>query len=165
MQSTFENGLGVAFKGKGITPGIPGYVANGGIRTVGGIISKDNTNKAKFGLALFAEQDKPSEFRVGSDGLTTALFRGILLNRPMVNEQFPGHADWVFNGSPADAIYQGSVWVEIEGEVKVGAKVYAKEDGTLSVSSAPNLSVNATVKEYDPDTGLYLIYLDGNDGK
>lgn len=165
MQSTFKEGLAVSFKGKGITPGIPGYVSNGGTRTVGGIISIDNKNKAVFGLALFAEQDKPNDFHVGTDGLGEAVFRGILLNRPMVNEQFPGHADWVWNGSPADAFYQGSIWVEIEGTVKIGNKVYAKEDGTLSVSGSPNVAINATVKEFDPDTGLYLIYLDGNDGK
>lgn len=166
MQSTFKDGLKVGFKGKGITPGIPAYVENGGIRTVGGLISNDNENKAFFGTALFVVKGDPSKFFVGTaattgvNPVTPDQFRGILLNRPMVNQQFPGHADWVLNGSPADAIYQGSVWVEINGDPEVGDDVYANADGTLAATGGTK--IDAVVKEKDPDTGLYLIYLDGN---
>lgn len=156
MQTTFKDGLGVSFHGKITTPGMPAYVENGGIRTVGGLISNENTNDAKFGLALFASPDKPGEFFVGTTANAT-LFRGILLNRPMVNEQFPGHADKVFNGTPADAIYQGSVWVEVEG-AKVGDKVYAAADGTIANAGTDAIG---QIVESDPNTGLFLVHLDG----
>lgn len=156
MQTTFKDGLGVSFRGKITTPGMPAYVENGGIRTVGGLISNDNENEAKFGLALFAAPEKPGEFFVGKTAAAT-LFRGILLNRPMVNEQFPGHADRVFNGTPADAIYQGSVWVEV-ADGKVGDKAYAAADGTISNAGT---SAIGQIVESDPNTGLFLVHLDG----
>lgn len=169
MQSTFTNGLSVAFKGKEITPGIPAYVENGGTRTLGGIIGVDNVNKANFGKALFAVSTDPSKFYVGNAAVTIGgvsttpnLFRGILLNRPMVNEQFPGHADFIFNETPADAFYQGAIWVKLDDvSVTIGDSVYSTSTGTLTVTSSGNTAINAKVKERDPDTGLYLIYLDG----
>lgn len=166
MQSTFANGLSVAFKGKGITPGMPAYVANGGIRTLGGTIIDANVNTAYFGYALFAVSTAPSKFYVGNatvSSVTPDVFRGILLNRPMVNEQFPGHADYIFNGTPADAIYQGAVWVKLASgdSPTVGDSVYAKTTGELTVSSSSTTAINAKVKEIDADTGLVLIYLDG----
>ena len=170
MQSTFSNGLSVSFKGKGVTPGMPAYVENGGVRTVGGIVSVDNVNTAYFGYALFAVSTDPSKFFVGNaavtiDGTSTTpgLFRGILLNRPMVNEQFPGHADYIFNETPADAFYQGSIWVKLASgdSPAVGDSVYAKTTGELTVSSTSTTAINAKIKEIDDDTGLVLIYMDG----
>lgn len=170
MQSTFANGLSVAFKGKGVTPGMPAYVENGGTRTVGGVISADNVNTAYFGYALFAVSTDPSKFFVGNaavtisgSSVTPGLFRGILLNRPMVNEQFPGHADYVFNQTPADAFYQGAIWVQIDENdtPAVGDSVYSKSTGVLTTTSTGNTAINAKVKEIDEDTGLVLIYLDG----
>lgn len=161
MQTTFTNGLSVSFKGKEICPGTPAYVQNGGIRTLGGIIAADNENKAVFGSALFAAPADPSKFFVGPTD-TATLFRGILLNRAMVNEQCPGHADYVFNQSPADAFYQGAVWVKIvDSSVTAGDAVYATSTGSLSVTAASNTAINAVVKEIDPDTGMVLIYFDG----
>lgn len=169
MQTTFSNGLSVSFKGKEVVPGFPAYVENGGTRTLGGIIGVENVNDAKFGSALFAVSSDPSKFYVGNAAVTISgvsttpdLFRGILLNRPMVNEQFPGHADKIFNQSPADAFYQGAIWVKIvDQSVTVGSAVYATSTGTLTVTSTGNTAINAVVKEYDPDTGLHMIYLDG----
>ena len=170
MQSTFANGLSVSFKGKGVTPGMPAYVENGGVRTVGGIISVDNVNTAYFGHALFAVSTAPSKFFVGNkavtiggSSVTPGLFRGILLNRPMVNEQFPGHADYVFNQTPADAFYQGAIWVKLDENdtPAVGDSVYSTDEGLLTVTSSGNTAINAKVKELDPDTGLVMIYLDG----
>lgn len=170
MQSTFTNGLSVSFKGKGVTPGMPAYVENGGVRTVGGIIAVENTNTAYFGYALFAVSTAPSKFYVGNaavtiggSSVTPGLFRGILLNRPMVNEQFPGHADYVFNETPADAFYQGAIWVKLDENdtPAVGDSVYAKTTGELTTSSTSTTSINAKIKEIDADTGLVLIYMDG----
>lgn len=169
MQTTFSNGLSVSFKGKEVVPGFPAYVENGGTRTLGGIIGVENVNDALFGCALFAVSTDPSKFYVGNAAVTISgvsttpdIFRGILLNRPMVNEQFPGHADKIFNQSPADAFYQGAIWVKIDDQsVTVGDAVYATSTGTLTVTSTGNTAINAVVKEYDPDTGLHMIYLDG----
>lgn len=170
MQSTFTNGLSVSFKGKGVTPGMPAYVANGGTRTVGGIIAVENTNTAYFGNALFAVSTSPSKFYVGNKAVTISgvsttpdLFRGILLNRPMVNEQFPGHADYVFNETPADAFYQGAIWVKLDESDTpvVGDSVYSTDEGVITTTSSGNTAINAKVKEIDADTGLVLIYLDG----
>ena len=160
MQTTFSNGLGVSFFGKGITPGMPAHVANGGTRTIGGTISASNTNVAKFGCALFVDPTKPSEFIVGKTESAT-LFRGILMNRNMVNQQMPAHADYILNETPADAFYQGAIYVEVAGTVAVGDAVYAKADGTLTNVSTSNTAINGIVKEYDPSTGLYLVYFDG----
>lgn len=160
MQTTFTKGLGVSFFGKGVTPGMPAYVANGGTRTIGGTISASNTNVAKFGCALFVDPSKPSEFIVGPT-VSATLFRGILMNRNMVNQQMPGHADFVLNETPADAFYQGAIYVAIEGTVKVGDAVYAKTDGSLTNVSSSNTAINGIVKEYDPSTKLYLVYFDG----
>lgn len=170
MQSTFANGLSVSFKGKGVTPGMPAYVENGGVRTVGGIIAVENVNTAYFGNAVFAVSTDPSKFFIGNHAVTIGgvsttpnLFRGILLNRPMVNEQFPGHADYVFNQTPADAFYQGAIWVKIDENdtPAVGDSVYSTDAGVLTTSSSGTTAINAKVKELDPDTGLVLIYLDG----
>lgn len=169
MQTTFTNGLRIAFKGKEVTPGFPAYVENGGVRTLGGIIGVENVNAAKFGTALFAVSSAPSKFYVGNAAVTIGgvsttpnLFRGILLNRPMVNEQFPGHADFILNQTPADAFYQGAIWVKLDDvSVTIGAAVYATSTGSLTVTSSGNTAINAVVKEFDPDTGLHLIYLDG----
>lgn len=169
MQTTFTNGLSVSFKGKGITPGMPAYVANGGTRTLGGMIAAANENTAYFGRALFAVASAPSEFYVGNgtvgsggSAVTPELFRGILLNRPMVNEQFPAHADYVLNQTPADAFYQGAIWVKLEDDSPaVGDKVYSDGEGKLTVTSTSNTDIHAVVKELDKDTGLALIYLDG----
>lgn len=160
MQTTFTKGLGVSFFGKGVTPGMPAHVANGGTRTIGGTIAASNTNVAKFGCALFVDPAKPSEFIVGPKGSAT-LFRGILMNRNMVNQQMPAHADFILNETPADAFYQGAIYVEIEGTVKVGDAVYAKADGSLTNVSSSNTAINGIVKEYDPSTDLYLVYFDG----
>lgn len=160
MQTTFSNGLGVSFFGKGITPGMPAHVANGGTRTVGGTIDKSNTNIAKFGCALFVDPAKPSNFIVGPT-VSAILFRGILMNRNMVNQQMPAHADYILNETPADALYQGAIYVAIEGTVKVGDKVYAKSDGSLTNVESSNTAINGIVKEYDPSTNLYLVYFDG----
>lgn len=160
MQTTFVNGLSVAFKGNNATPGMPAYVANGGIRTLGGIIDDTNTNVAYFGTALFADPDAPSKFFVGPTADAT-LFRGILLNRPMVNQQMPAHADYVIPGTPADAIYQGAVYVKVAGTLAVGASVYATSTGTLTVTSTGNTAINGIIKEIDTDTGLALVYFDG----
>lgn len=160
MQTTFTNGLGVSFFGKGITPGMPAHVANGGTRTIGGTIAASNTNVAKFGCALFVDPTKPSEFIVGPTASAT-LFRGILMNRNMVNQQMPAHADYILNETPADAFYQGAIYVEVAGTVKVGDAVYAKADGSLTNVSSGNTAINGIVKEYDPSTKLYLVYFDG----
>ena len=160
MQTTFSNGLGVSFFGKGISPGMPAHVANGGTRTIGGTIDKSNTNIAKFGCALFVDPAKPSNFIVGPT-VSATLFRGILMNRNMVNQQMPAHADYILNETPADALYQGAIYVEIEGTVKVGDAVYAKTDGSLTNVSSSNTAINGIVKEYDPSTKLYLVYFDG----
>lgn len=173
MQTTFKEGLNVGFHGKIKTPGMPAYVENGGIRTVGGIIATENAEKAVFGRALFAVSGTPSKFFVGNAAVTIGgasktpdLFRGILLNRPMVNEQFPGHSDYVFNDTPADAIYQGAVWVEVDGTPAVGVNVYAASDGTLTTVAGSGdtaaVDINAKIVEEDKATGLYLIYLGGN---
>ena len=169
MQSTFANGLSVSFKGKGVTPGMPAYVENGGTRTIGGQISVNNENTAYFGHALFAVSTDPNNFFVGNKAVTIGgssvtpdLFRGILLNRPMVREQFPGHADYVFNQTPADAFYQGAIWVKLaDSTVTVGSSVYSTDEGELTITSTSNTDIHAKVKEYDADTGLTLIYLDG----
>lgn len=139
---------------------MPAHVANGGTRTIGGTIAASNTNVAKFGCALFVDPTKPSEFIVGPTGSAT-LFRGILMNRNMVNQQMPAHADFVLNETPADAFYQGAIYVAIEGTVKVGDAVYAKADGSLTNVSSSNTAINGIVKEYDPSTDLYLVYFDG----
>lgn len=169
MQTTFANGLGVSFKGKEAVAGFPAYVENGGIRTVGGTIGVENVNTAYFGYALFAVSSAPSKFYVGNAAVTISgssttpdLFRGILLNRPMFNEQFPAHADYALNQTPADAFYQGAIWVKIkDASVTVGDSVYATSTGELTVTATGNTAINAKVKEYDADTGLYMIYLDG----
>ena len=83
------------------------------------------------------------------------------MNRNMVNQQMPAHADFILNGTPADAFYQGAIYVEIEGTVKVGDAVYAKTDGSLTNVSSSNTAINGIVKEYDPSTNLYLVYFDG----
>ena len=70
MQSTFANGLNVSFKGKGVTPGMPAYVENGGTRTVGGIIAVENINTAYFGNAVFAVSTDPSKFFIGNHAVT-----------------------------------------------------------------------------------------------
>ena len=132
MQTTFTMGLGVSFFGKGITPGMPAHVANGGTRTIGGTIAVSNTNVAKFGCA-----------------------------RNMVNQQMPAHADFILNETPADAFYQGAIYVEVAGTVAVGDSVYAKADGTLTNVSSGNTAIHGIVKEHDPSTDLYLVYLDG----
>lgn len=160
MQSTFTNGLSVAFKGSEICPGSPQYIANGGTRTLNGFISNDNTNKAYFGTALFIDPDAPNELFVGPTEDATD-FRGILMNRPMVNEQFPGHADFIVNGCQADAFYEGAIWCSVAGTVAIGADVYAKADGTLTVVSTSNTNINGKVKAKDESTGLYLVYFDG----
>ena len=73
----------------------------------------------------------------------------------------PAHADFVLNETPADAFYQGAIYVAIEGTVKVGDAVYAKADGSLTNVSSSNTAINGIVKEYDPSTDLYLVYFDG----
>ena len=45
--------------------------------------------------------------------------------------------------------------------VTIGDAVYATSTGSLTVTSSGNTAINAVVKEFDPDTGLHLIYLDG----
>lgn len=170
MQTTFTNGLSVAFKGKGVTPGMPAYVENGGVRTVGGMIAAENVNTAYFGNAVFAVSTDPSKFFIGNAAVTISgssvtpnLFRGILLNRPMVNEQFPAHADYVLNQTPADAIYQGAIWVKIDENdtPAVGDSVYSTSTGVLTTTSSGNTAINAKIKEIDADTGLVLIFMDG----
>lgn len=169
MQTTFTNGLSVSFKGKAAVAGFPAYVANGGVRTVGGTIAAENVNTAYFGYAVFAVATDPSKFfignaavTIGGSSVTPGLFRGILLNRPMVNEQFPAHADFALNQTPADAFYQGAIWVKLkDASVTIGDSVYSTSTGELTVTSTSNTAINAKVKEYDADTGLHLIYLDG----
>lgn len=160
MQTTFTNGLGVSFFGMGITPGMPAHVANGGTRTIGGTIANTNTNVAKFGCALFVNPTQPSKFFVGPTASAT-LFRGILMNRNMVNQQMPAHADYILNETPADAFYQGAIYVEVDGPFAVGNAVYAKADGSLTSVSSGNTAINGIVKDYDIGTGLYLVYFDG----
>ena len=159
MQTTFTNGLGVSFFGKGITPGMPAHVANGGTRTIGGTIAKTNTNVAKFGCALFVDPTKPLSLLLVQ--VSATLFRGILMNRNMVNQQMPAHADYILNETSADAFYQGAIYVEVDGTVAVGNAVYAKADGTLTNVSSGNTAINGIVKEFDAATGLYLVYFDG----
>jgi uncharacterized protein (UPF0210 family) len=43
----------------------------------------------------------------------------------------------------------------------VGDSVYSTDKGVLTTTSSGNTAINAKVKELDPDTGLVLIYLDG----
>lgn len=171
MQTTFSNGLSPAFKGKEIVPGFPVYVANGGTRTLGGTIAAENVNTAYFGRAIFVASTLSSDkffvgnaaVTVGGSSVTPDVFRGILLNRPMVNQQFPAHADYAFNQTPADAFYQGAIWVKLDESdaPKAGDAVYAKTTGELTVASTGNTAINAVVKEIDKDTGLVQIYLDG----
>lgn len=171
MQTTFSNGLSPAFKGKEIVPGFPVYVANGGTRTLGGTIAAENTNVAYFGTAIFISSSlSPDKFfignaavTVGGSSVTPDVFRGILLNRPMVNQQFPAHADYAFNQSPADAFFQGAIWVKLDENdtPAIGNAVYAKSTGELTVTSSGNTAINAVVKQFDKDTGLVQIYLDG----
>jgi hypothetical protein len=73
----------------------------------------------------------------------------------------PAHADHILNETPADAFYQGAIYVAIEGTVAVGDSVYSKADGSLTNVSTGNTAINGIVKEYDPSTNLYLVYFDG----
>ena len=95
--------------------------------------------------------------------LTPGLFRGILLIALMVNEQFPGHADYVFNQTPADAFYQGAIWVKLDENdtPAVGDSVYSTDEGVLTVTSTGNTAINAKVKELDPTQVCTYLYLDG----
>jgi hypothetical protein len=79
----------------------------------------------------------------------------------MVNQQMPAHADFILNETPADAFYQGAIYVEVAGTVAVGDSVYAKADGTLTNVSSGNTAIHGIVKEHDEATGLYLVYFDG----
>lgn len=161
MQTTFANGLGFSFYGKANRSGVPAYDNNGNIRTVGGYISEDNTVEAKFGVALFATTDKPNAFIVGKSVNSPTVFRGILMNSYRVNENLPAHADHLLNTQPADAIYEGAVWVALNdfADATVGASVNALDaDGTLQVATGTD--IGAKIVELDSQAQLALIHFE-----
>lgn len=157
MQTTFSQGLNASFYGKKPMSGVPAYAHNAGIRTVGGFISKDNTNKANFGYAMFADPSAPDAWFVGSSGSAT-LFRGILMNSYFVNEQLPAHADYLLNNQPASAIYEGSVWVSVAdfSATNVGDGLVADTDGSLKVGSTDTIG---KVVDKDDQTKLVLLHI------
>lgn len=160
MVTTFAGGLNPSFYGAQIRSGVPAYDNNGNVRTVGGFISASNTNPALFGTALYAAPAKPNEFYVGPTAAAT-VFRGILLNRFAVNEQSPAHADRLLNTQPADAIYEGAVWVTVDSYATaiVGGTVTADTDGTLKVAAAGATGALATIVDKDDRTERVLIRL------
>lgn len=160
MQTTFANGLSPSFYGKQIRSGVPAYDNNGGIRTVGGLISASNTEKAYFGRAVFATTADPDAFLIG--GASGRVFRGVLLNRNYVNEQLPCHADFLLNGQPADAVYHGALWIKFADltGVVVGADLYSTSDGTITVTSTGNTQIPAKVKSIDTENKLVLIMIE-----
>lgn len=157
MQTTFTQGLNASFYGKKPMSGVPAYAHNAGIRTVGGFISKDNTNKAKFGYAMFAKPAEPDAWFAGSAGGAT-LFRGVLMNSYFVNEQLPAHADELLNNQPASAIYEGSVWVAVAdfAATNVGDSLNADTDGSLKVGTTDAIG---KVVDKDEQTELVLLHI------
>lgn len=188
MQSTFPNGLATAFKGKMATAGFLANVENGGSRTVGGFVSKDNApgattmkavdgndvaiNTPIFGVPLFVKAANPYEFFVGNGGVAAnviagdsanMVFRGFLLNRAMVNQQMAGHSDRVIALQPCDAVYQGAIWLYVQGSVAVGDSINVTAAGEIKAGTAatgafqvPNAKI---IEKHQGVEGLYLVML------
>lgn len=155
MQTTFSGGLNPSFYGKQLRSGIPAYDNNGGIRTVGGYISNNNTNDVPFGSPLFVTAAAPNAF-LGVPPASNPIFAGFLLNRNFVNEYSPAHAGHLLNGEPADALYHGALWLEVPSGLSaaVGSKLYADTStGALTLTSASNIDLKATVKEITAESG------------
>lgn len=155
MQTTFSGGLNPSFYGKQLRSGVPAYDNNGGIRTVGGYISNNNTDDVPFGSPLFVTAAAPNAF-LGVPPASNPRFAGFLLNRNFVNEYSPAHADHLLNGEPADALYHGALWLEVPSGLgpAVGSKLYAKlATGALTTSSESSIELKATVKEITAEAG------------
>ena len=163
MQTTFANGLNPAFYGKQIRSGVPAYDNNGGIRTIGGFISKNNTENVKFGTPLFAASATPNAFMGKYNVSTAPLFRGWLLNRNFVNEYAPAHADYLLNNQPADVLYHGAIWITVpEGLTPtIGAALYVDAStGELTTTSTSNIDLKSVIKEVTEESGTtYMLVM------
>lgn len=163
MQTTFANGLNPAFYGKQIRSGVPAYDNNGGIRTVGGFISKSNTDNVKFGTPLFVASTAPNAFMGKYNATTAPIFRGWLLNRNFVNEYSPAHADYLLNNQPADALYHGAIWITVPAGLNpiVGSALYVDATtGELTLTSTSNIDLKSVVKEVTEESGTkYMLVM------
>lgn len=163
MQTTFANGLNPAFYGKQIRSGVTAYDNNGGIRTIGGFISKNNTENVKFGTPLFAASATPNAFMGKYNVSTAPLFRGWLLNRNFVNEYAPAHADYLLNNQPADVLYHGAIWITVpEGLTPtIGAALYVDAStGELTTTSTSNIDLKSVIKEVTEESGTtYMLVM------
>jgi hypothetical protein len=163
MQTTFSGGLNPSFYGKQIRSGVPAYDNNGGIRTVGGYISTSNSADVKFGTPLFANTTTPNAFMGAYNASTAPLFVGWLINRSFVNEYSPAHADFLLNGTPADALYHGAIWITVPAGLNptVGAKLYVDAStGALTLTSTSNIDIKSTVKEIVQESGTkYMLVM------
>lgn len=155
MQTTFSGGLNPSFYGKQLRSGVPAYDNNGGIRTVGGYISNNNTTDVPFGSPLFVTAAAPNAF-LGVPPSSNPIFAGFLLNRNFVNEYSPAHADHLLNGEPADALYHGALWLEVPSGLSaaVGSALYANTStGALTLTASSNIDLKSTVKEITTEAG------------
>lgn len=155
MQTTFAGGLNPSFYGKQLRSGVPAYDNNGGIRTIGGYISNNNTADVPFGSPLFVTVAAPNAF-LGVPPSSNPHFVGFLLNRNFVNEYSPAHADHLLNGEPADALYHGALWLEAPSGLNapIGSKLYADAStGALTLTASSNIDLKSTVKEITTEAG------------
>lgn len=163
MQTTFSGGLNPSFYGKQIRSGVPAYDNNGGIRTVGGYISNSNTSDVKFGTPLFAATTTPNAFMGAYNASTAPVFVGWLMNRNFVNEYSPAHADFLLNGTPADALYHGAIWITVPVGLSptIGSKLYVDAStGALTLTSTSNIDLKSTVKEIVQESGTkYMLVM------
>lgn len=160
MQSNMT--LGFNFYGQQNRSGVPAYNNNGSIHTVGGIISDDNTVTAYFGRAVFTTTSAPHDFVMGKSVNTPTVFRGVLMNSYRVNENLPAHRDYLLNTQPADAIYDGDVWVALKDieDATVGADVYSVDaTGELQVASTSATKIPAKIIQIDTQCSLVLIHI------
>lgn len=106
--------LTVGFKGKQKLNGVAAYDGNTGIRTVGGIISKNNVLDAEFGKAVYAAAANPDVLYVGKTSvtLTNPVFRGVLLGNNGIRENMPARPNTYLAGSPASAVFAGVLWYD-----------------------------------------------------
>ena len=127
--------LTVAFKGGQKMNGVAMYDNNSGIRTIGGIVSDDNTLDAEFGLAVFAPAASIADLIVGkSVTMTSPIFRGLLLGNSGIRENMPARASSYLRGSPATAVYFGALWYD----------TIVREDGTTAAAVGDLLSIQDT---------------------
>lgn len=144
--------------------GVPAYDNNGGVRTVGGYVSNDNTLPAKFGLAMYATAQATDALIVGKSQNNPTIFKGILMNRQSVNQQSPAHAEYLINGMVGDCIYHGGVWVKITtGNATIGSAVFSVDDtgeiGAGTAQGGQTAIAGAKIVSHDASTGLSLIYI------